>query len=123
MALSTVRQILIKMLEYCETIENYMQECRDSESFVRSRLHRDAVVLNILQIGELATLETFRTVEPYLPTIPWKQVRDTRHKLTHHYEKCNDIIIYENSNNRYSRDIPSGIRVSREIWKYPSLRS
>ena len=82
------RQIIIKILNYCEDIElAYGHFKNDKKLFFdvkNGRVYRNAVTMPILQIGELAKNLSEEFIAAH-DSIPWKAVMRTRDFFAHHY--------------------------------------
>lgn len=59
----------------------------DREAFRLDEIKQDAVIANIMAIGECATkiMERFPDFVVEHPEIPWKDIRDMRNRIAHQY--------------------------------------
>jgi uncharacterized protein with HEPN domain len=59
----------------------------DREAFFSDELKQDAVIANIMAIGECATkiMEHFPDFVVLHPEIPWKDIRNMRNRIAHQY--------------------------------------
>jgi len=71
------------MLEAVEAIEEYTVGL-DYESFLNSRMVRDAVIRNVQVLGEAAN-RISKEFRDQHPTIEWMRIIRTRHILVHDY--------------------------------------
>lgn len=93
---------VLKIQEYCERIEESVARFGDSfEVFSLDADYRDAICMNIFQIGELSNQlsEEFKEMNNDLP---WNQMYGIRNVLAHAYIKVDDAIIWDTVKN----DIP-----------------
>ncbi len=87
--------ILRHMLRYCNNIEELIQRFgNDFSIFEKDIAFRDAVSMNILQIGEL----TGRLSEEYRSRtsseIPWKAIKGMRNLFAHNYLQMDTEVIW-----------------------------
>ena len=88
------RVILEHMLEDALDIIKFVEEIGNIDDFADNRLYHKAVIMSILNIGELAKK---------LPTefklnhkeIPWKNITGMRDIAAHGYHRMDDIIIWD----------------------------
>lgn len=93
---------ILKIQEYCERIEESVARFGDSfETFTSDADFRDAICMNIFQIGELANQLSEEFKEKY-NDLPWDQMYGIRNRLAHAYIKVDDAIIWDTVKN----DIP-----------------
>lgn len=94
------REIILKLVDYVNKIENYCAG-KTYEQFSGDSLLAEACIFNLSQIGELVN----RLDEVFLEenaTIPWHQIRGLRNRIVHDYEGVNLILVWE----VISRDLP-----------------
>lgn len=82
------RQIIIKILNYCEDIELTHEYFKNDKKLFfdgkGGRIYRNAITMPILQIGELAK----NLSEEFVGThnaVSWKAIMRTRDFFAHHY--------------------------------------
>ena len=78
-------QLLSKMKLYCEEIEAARERFGDSlESLLSDTAYKNAIAMDILQIGELVThlTEEFKTT---YSAQPWRDINGMRNIAAHHY--------------------------------------
>lgn len=93
-------QIRQKMLGEIADIEAFSQQ-RESDELRVNRMYQKAVVMSLINIGELSKSFT----EDYLkemPQIPWKSIRGFRNIASHQYE----IIDFDDVQKTIQEDIP-----------------
>lgn len=88
------RNILEHMLEDANDAIKFATEVGTLEAFSENKLYRKAVVMSILNIGELAkTLpQDFKLAHPQ---IPWKKITGMRDVAAHGYHELDDDIIWD----------------------------
>jgi uncharacterized protein with HEPN domain len=84
------------MIEASRLAKSYV-EGLSKEEFLRDRRTQQAVVLNLITIGEAAARVVsehgdFATAHP---TIPWRQMRGMRNRMAHGYFDINLEIVWE----------------------------
>ena len=81
------------MLDFCRRIEDF-SDGLDFETFTASPKERDALLMNIVLLGEAAAHipEDIRRV---WPDIPWRQIVATRNALVHGYFAISDSILWD----------------------------
>lgn len=95
--------ILRHILRYCENIETLINRFgNDITVFKKDMAYRDAVSMNILQIGELANhlSEEYRLLTK--GKIPWAAIRAMRNLFAHNYGQMDVDVIW----NTAAEDIP-----------------
>jgi uncharacterized protein with HEPN domain len=82
------------MLEDAQDAVRFADEVGAVDAFGSNRLYRKAVVMSILNIGELAKHlpEEFRSENK---DIPWKQIIGMRDIAAHGYSEMDDDIIWD----------------------------
>ena len=95
--------ILEHMIRHCNIIADCLKRFGNGvESFKKDQIFRDAVGMNILQIGELVTHLSEDFLNETKEQIPWRQIRALRNIYAHAYEAVDDERVWEIINN----DIP-----------------
>lgn len=90
------QSIIEHILRYCEQVCNYINRFgKDFKIFTSDSAFRDAVSMDLLQIGELSGRLSEGFMEQYKSEIPWKEVRGMRNLFAHNYIKMNLTIIWE----------------------------
>lgn len=87
--------ILCHILRYCERIENIIERFGSEEEVFKSDIaYRDAVSMNLLQIGELAghLSEDYRS-QP-IKAMNWSAVRGMRNLFAHDYGNMDEHVIW-----------------------------
>lgn len=93
------RQALIKILEHCERVLEFVPGAVSLEEFTSNKMMHDATVHNIIQIGELAYSILSDSCKTSIKDVPWRAVMAMRHKLVHHYGDCTLDVIYDTARN------------------------
>ena len=79
------RPYLEDILQAINAIETYMQDAPEKEEFIQgSGLYQDAVLRNIIVIGEAAK-KVSDDLKNEFPSVPWRQIAGMRDKVTHDY--------------------------------------
>lgn len=86
-------QFFDDMLESCEQIAAYSAGL-DWESFKRDRKSRDALLLQVLQLGEAAR-HIPENIRLLCVDVPWRELVATRNVLIHAYFSINDQILWD----------------------------
>ena len=81
------------MLDFCRTIMAYSEHL-DFAAFARSPKERDALLLNIVLLGEAAG-HVPAEVRAVWPAIPWSEIVATRNALVHGYFAISDKILWD----------------------------
>jgi len=86
---------LNRIIHHIESIETYMSSISSLEEFTNNSLIQDAVVFNLLQIGEIAKTRVSDKIKKQYPSIPWKKIYGFRNRLVHDYTDIILDIVYE----------------------------
>lgn len=91
-----LRDYLEHMLDAAKTASGYVSGVDKSE-FVDTRMIQQAVILNLIVIGEAAVqIETeFPEFAQANSEIPWKKLRGMRNRMTHGYFDTSLDIVWE----------------------------
>ena len=92
--------IRLKLLDEIADIEAFTAD-RDADSIKADRMWQKAVVMSLINIGELSKAFT----EDYIaamPQIPWKAIRGFRNIAAHQY----GIIVFDDVYKTVTEDIP-----------------
>lgn len=109
-------QFFDDMLESCEQIQSYSGGM-DWTAFARDRKSRDALVLQVLQLGEAAR-HIPEAIRNRFPDIPWAQLVATRNVLVHAYFAIDDHLLWDMIANK----VPELFDKLREMRvEYPEL--
>lgn len=82
----------------------------DFEGFVSDRKTVDAVIRNLIVIGEAAARIPENVFQDH-PEIPWADMRDMRNFVVHEYFRINDQIVWET----IKKDIPPLVEPLRNL--------
>ena len=82
------------MLEDANDIASFVLEAASYDSFVKSRLYRKAIVMSLLNIGEL-TKQLPPEFKLEHNSIPWKKIAGMRDIAAHGYHQMDDEIIWD----------------------------
>lgn len=93
---------LSAILDYCDRVETiYRQIDQSYDAYREDGLCRDALLMNILQIGEAANRLSDECKET-LGNLPWGDIIGTRNVIVHGYKQIDDQIIW----NVIEKDVP-----------------
>lgn len=84
------------MLEAIRLVQSYV-EGMDKETFFADKKTQQAVILNILVLGEAATQvgNEYPDWADQHPEIPWRAMRGMRNRLAHGYFEINLDVVWE----------------------------
>lgn len=93
---------LAAILDYCDRISSIIERFGNSfEIYKTDADYRDAVLMNVFQIGEASNRLSDECKEIF-NSIPWHEIYGTRNVIAHGYVKVNNEIIWD----IIERDIP-----------------
>ncbi len=78
------RLYLADIVEACRRVERFVSG-RDDDQVMSDEIVRDAILYNIVVIGEAAAQLLRGGIEAQLPAIPWSRIRAMRNILAHEY--------------------------------------
>lgn len=87
-------KVLEKMLEHCGSIIKYNANL-SLEQFEQDHMRMEAIVFNLMQIGEIAKNLLSDEAKEKVPSIPWKQIYGLRNRIVHGYEGINNKVVYD----------------------------
>jgi uncharacterized protein with HEPN domain len=84
------------MLDASRTARSYVEQI-DKDEFLNTRMIQQAVVLNLIVIGEAAVqIETeYPDFARGKPAVPWKKLRGMRNRMTHGYFDTDLDLVWE----------------------------
>lgn len=87
---------LLRMLECCDYILKYTQDISKDE-FSEDHRTQQAVMMNLLVIGEVATklLQQFPEFIDSHKEIPWKSIKGMRNHIAHGYFELNLNVVWD----------------------------
>lgn len=86
---------LMHLLTYIEKIESYVHQTHDYETFSENNLLVDAVVFNLVQIGETAHKLFSNEFKIKYHVIPWHALYGLRNRIVHNYDNVDIKTVYE----------------------------
>ena len=89
-----VRNILEHMLDDSLDVIKFVGEIGNANAFAANRLYRKAIIMSILNIGELAKHLPNEFKSTY-NDIPWKKIAGMRDIAAHGYHVMDDDIIWD----------------------------
>ena len=94
---------LAAILDHCDRVEETYQRINKSfDTFLTDADYRDAILMNIAQIGEIAGRLSDECREE-LCDLPWASIIGTRNIIVHGYVQVDPSIIW----NIVEKDVPS----------------
>lgn len=91
--------ILCHILRYCERIENIIERFGCEEEIFRSDMaYRDAVSMNLLQIGELAGHLSDGYRSQTRNKMNWAAIKGMRNLFAHDYGNMDEQVIWNTAN-------------------------
>jgi uncharacterized protein with HEPN domain len=92
--------ILEKIIKYCDEIKHAISRFGDSIDAIRTDVeYKNAVAMDILQIGELTTHLSDGFKNSY-PDQPWKDINGMRNIAAHHYGELDIDILWKTIKSR-----------------------
>jgi uncharacterized protein with HEPN domain len=85
---------LADIVEACRRVERFASD-RDDNQIMTDEIVRDAILYNIVVIGEAATQLSRGGIEAQLPAIPWSRIRGMRNILAHEYFGIDQDLVLE----------------------------
>lgn len=86
---------LLRILDYCDRIGDSVRRFGDSiEAFEKDADYRDAVKMNLFQIGETVNALSDECKEQII-AVPWHMIYGMRNVIAHGYEKVKDDRIWD----------------------------
>ena len=89
------RNLKLYLVDILNSIDNIQSDTTNIsyEEFVQDRRTKDAVILNLLIIGE-ATKQIPQDIRDQHPEIQWKQIAGMRDMIAHAYFSINNKIVW-----------------------------
>ena len=81
--------------KHIDVISQHMIGINTLNDFANNTLVQDAVVFNLLQIGEVAKSKLSESFKKKYSGIPWKSIYGFRNRLVHDYENIILTVVYE----------------------------
>jgi uncharacterized protein with HEPN domain len=87
---------ILHMQEACSDVVNYM-EGLDKESFMSDKRTQQAVIMNLVILGEAATkiMEHYPVFVEDHPHIAWKNMKGMRNRVAHGYFDINLDVVWD----------------------------
>lgn len=102
---------LINIEKHITVIFQYMKGISSLDEFSDNSLVQDAVVFNLLQIGELAKSKLSDSFKKTHSDIPWNDIYGFRNRLVHDYENIILTIVYE----AITEDLPTLKKLIKKV--------
>ena len=95
------RELIKKILEYIEDIEEDVVNCQDIETFLEKKIYFRSCITSLTQIGELVKRLSPEITNGY-SEVEWSKIARLRDYLVHGYVKVEPIEIW----NDVTEDVP-----------------
>ncbi len=106
---------LADMLDFCQRILEF-SEGLEFEEFARGNRDRDALLLNIILLGEAAS-HVPEEIRSTWKEVPWREIVATRNALVHGYFAMSDAILWD----IVTKEIPALLpRLQRILEQHPA---
>jgi len=89
------RKTLTKIITHIKRIQEYIKDVKSLDEFEKDSLKKDAIVFNLLQIGELSNKKLTNDFKKEHNTIPWLQIYGLRNRIVHDYDNIHSHIVYQ----------------------------
>lgn len=89
------RKTLSKILSHINKIQNYMKDVKTFSEFDRDSLKKDAIVFNLMRIGELSNKKLTDGFKKNHDGIPWMQIYGLRNRIVHDYDNIHSKLVYQ----------------------------
>lgn len=86
---------LTKILNHINKIQKYMKEVKSFDEFDGDSLKKDAVVFNLIQIGELSNKKLTDDFKKTHESIPWLQIYGLRNRIVHYYDSIHSKLVFQ----------------------------
>lgn len=86
---------LTKILNHINKIQKYMKEVKSFNEFDGDSLKKDAVVFNLIQIGELSNNKLTDDFKKTHESIPWLQIYGLRNRIVHDYDSIHSKLVFQ----------------------------
>ncbi|MES9904614.1 MAG: DUF86 domain-containing protein [Sedimenticola sp.] len=96
MSLYRLPDYLDHMLEAAQQACSYI-EGKDKDEFLSDKRTQQAVILNLVIIGEVATklLQNYSSFLDQYPDVPWRSMKGMRNRIAHGYFDINLDVVWE----------------------------
>ncbi|MGM0495167.1 MAG: HepT-like ribonuclease domain-containing protein [Bacillota bacterium] len=89
------KKTLTKILSHINKVQNYMNEVKSFDEFDMDSLKKDAVVFNLMQIGELSNKKLTNDFKKNHESIPWIKIYGLRNRIVHDYDNIHSKLVYQ----------------------------
>lgn len=86
---------LNKILFHINKVQSYRKNINSLNDFEQNSLVKDAIVFNLLQIGELSNKKLTDSFKKSHGTIPWLQIYGLRNRIVHDYDNIHASLVYQ----------------------------
>ena len=110
---------LLRILDHCDRIKDCVSRFVDSlEAFQKDIDYRDAVKMNLFQIGETVNALSEECKEQ-IKDVPWHRIYGMRNVIAHGYAKVNDNRIWDT----VKEDVPDLFRKVQDALNIRGIRT
>lgn len=89
------RKAIKRIIYHIEMINEYMQPISTLKEFNNNSIVQDAVVFNLLQIGEIAKNRISDKIKKQHSSIPWNKLYGFRNRIVHDYTNIILDVVYD----------------------------
>jgi len=89
------KKTLTKIIFHIKRIQKYLKDVKSLEDFDGDSMKKDAIVFNLLQIGELSSKKLTNGFKKEYNSIPWIQIYGLRNRIVHDYDNIHSNLVYQ----------------------------
>ena len=89
------KKFVCSIINHIENIEDYVNRISSLDDFSSNSLIQDAVLFNLLQIGEISKTKISDAFKKKYSDIPWDKIYGFRNRLVHDYDNIILTVVYE----------------------------
>lgn len=88
------KKAIITLIKHLEKVLNYVGNMTEEE-FIENSIVIDAVILRLMQIGEVAKHQISQEIKTKKADIPWHDIYGFRNRIVHDYVNVNPVIVFQ----------------------------
>ncbi|QMS84379.1 DUF86 domain-containing protein [Candidatus Xianfuyuplasma coldseepsis] len=89
------QKTLRKIMTHIKRIRMYLKDLDSLDDFENDDKTKDAIVFNLLQIGELSNHKLTNTFKKSYTAIPWQKIYGLRNRIVHDYDNIHSSWVYQ----------------------------